>query len=81
MSCYIKMRYSTFIFYCIITSVFKSALLLFVGYYYGKAYTQIAYYIGELGAVVSTLAVFAVVLVFMKYNPLNKKSLPSRDKN
>ena len=68
-----KMPYLKFNFYCLITSIFKSAILLFIGYYYGKAYISMISYLGELGAIVSTVLIILVIFfIFRKYGFLKK---------
>ena len=68
-----KMSYLRFNFYCTITSIFKSAILLFIGYYYGKAYIQMVSYIGDLGALISTIfIIFIIIFLLRRYKFLKK---------
>ncbi len=63
-----RMSYYKFNFYCFITSIFKSAVLLFIGYYYGKAYISMTKYLGEFGALTSTILIIGIVVfIFRKY--------------
>ncbi|MEI6480531.1 MAG: VTT domain-containing protein [bacterium] len=58
----VRMPYFRFISYCTAVSIFKTALLLAIGYYYEKDYSIIAYYIGSAGTEFLTLVVVAIVL-------------------
>ncbi|MEI6479079.1 MAG: VTT domain-containing protein [bacterium] len=71
-----KMSYPRFNLYCTLTSIFKSAVLLLIGYYYGKAYMSMVEYIGGLGALISTFLIFIIILFFFKkYSFLKKINL------
>ena len=59
-----KMNYGRFLFYNFIPTVFKTLLLLSVGYYFGSAYSQISKYL-DVTAAFFLLLSFLLVVIYL----------------
>jgi membrane protein DedA with SNARE-associated domain len=60
-----KMPYSRFLLYNFIPTVFKTFLLLLLGYYFGNAYSQISKYLDETALIILIFSFSVVTLYFI----------------
>jgi membrane protein DedA with SNARE-associated domain len=60
-----KMPYGRFLLYNFIPTIFKTLLLILLGYYFGNAYSQISKYLDETALIVIIFSFSLVVLYFI----------------
>lgn len=61
----VKLNYKRFISFCTITSLFKTASLLAIGYFFGEDYSYVAFYLGSVTSAITIALVLGAILYFV----------------
>lgn len=61
-----RMPYSRFLSVCTFVSIGKSAVLVSLGYFYGKHYESLIQYIGKTGLIVSTIVIITIIFILLR---------------